>query len=371
MSGSRPAAPNPGDPAVSLAEAEAIAPFGCWEWDITHNTVRWSEGLYRIYGLERGAFPATYEGYIARVHPDDRARVHNTIQQAYRARGPFEFEERIVRPSGEVRWLISRGHVDSDARGQALRMMGVCQDITTQKAVEAELEARAVQLARSNEDLEQFALTAVQNLQEPLRAAEGYVQQLAEPGARVQEWTRIIGESVLQMREFVAALLSYSRAAQGFQPMESVALVEPLADAQAGLGPALAAAGAVVSHDPLPAVTADRAQVEQLFGRLIDNALRYRAEAPPRIHITAARAERHWVVSVRDNGRGLEAAQLERVFHPFARRADGPQAPGAGMGLAVCRKIVARHGGRMWAVSEGPGQGAMFCFTLPDTAPSL
>lgn len=179
-----------------------------------------------------------------------------------------------------------------------------------------------------------------------------------------------IGESVLQMREFVAALLGYSRAAQGFHPMESVPLAQPLEDAQAGLGPAIAAAGAVISHDPLPTVTADRSQVEQLFARLIDNALRYRGEAPPRIHISAARAESHWVVSVRDNGRGIEAAQLERVFHPFARRGDGPQAPGAGMGLAVCRKIVARHGGRMWAVSEGPGQGAMFCFTLPDTHPA-
>src|SRR5687767_9795325 len=101
---SRPAPPSHGPPTLSLTEAEQIAPFGVWEWEITRNAVRWSEGLYRIYGLAREDFPATYEGYIARVHPDDRARVHNTVQAAYRAQAPFEFIERVVRPSGEVRW---------------------------------------------------------------------------------------------------------------------------------------------------------------------------------------------------------------------------------------------------------------------------
>jgi PAS domain S-box-containing protein len=367
MSESRPAPPPHGPPAVDLADAEQIAPFGVWEWDITRNTVRWSEGLYRIYGLRPGEFPATYEGYLARVHPDDRARVHNAVQQAYRHRAPFEFEERVVRPSGEVRCLVSRGRVDCDARGQPSRMVGVCQDVTAAKDAEAALAARVRALEHSHEDLEQFAQTAVQNLQEPLRIVDSYVQQLSEPGASVAEWSRLIRNSVQHMLHFVAALLAYSRAGQGFQPVPGLDLATALADARASLEPRLREADAVVTHDPLPAVTADRAQLGELFERLLDNALRYRGEARPRIHVSAARAERYWVVSVRDNGRGLEAGQLERVFTLAARHAPTSSTPRPGIGLPVCRKISARHGGRIWAASDGPGKGATVSFTLPDT----
>ena len=327
--------------------------------------MRWSAGLYRIYGLQPEEFPATYEGYIARVHADDRARVHGAVQQAYRDRAPFEFTERVVRPSGEVRWLISRGRVDCDARGQAVRMTGVCQDITDSKLAEAALAARVRALERSNEDLEQFAQTAVQDLQEPLRQVENYLAQLAEPGAKVAEWTRIIGDSVQQLRQFVAALVAYTRAGQSFLPMEALDLGAALEDAQVVLGAQIREAGALVTHDPLPSVTADRAQIEELFERLLDNALRYRGEARPRIHVSAARAAGHWAVAVRDNGRGLESGQLERVFTQPGRHAGAR--PGAGIGLAICRKIVARHGGRIWAASDGAGKGTTISFTLPDT----
>ncbi|MGH8482449.1 MAG: sensor histidine kinase [Nevskiaceae bacterium] len=363
-----PLPPPHSPPSAGLAEAEEIAPFGVWEWDITRNTVRWSEGLYRIYGLARGEFPATYEGYLARVHADDRARVHNAVQQAYRQRAPFEFEERVVRPSGEVRWLLSRGQVACDARGQPMRMTGVCQDITPFRQAHAGLAARIHALERGADDVEQFSQTAVQNLQEPLRIVEGYAQKLAEPGANVAEWSRMIRSNAVYMQQFVAALLAYVRAGQGFQPMEALDLESVLADAQGVLGARIRDSGATITHDPLPSVTADRAQLGELFERLLDNALRHRGEARPRVHVSAVRAEGYWVVSVRDNGRGLEAAQLERVFTLLARRAPAPGTPGPGIGLAICRKIVARHAGRIWAASDGPGKGATFSFTLPDPA---
>jgi PAS domain S-box-containing protein len=354
-------------PGVGLAEAEAIAPFGVWEWDVTRNTVRWSEGLYAIYGLRREDFPATYEGYIARVHPDDRARVHNAVQQAYRAQAPFEFEERVVRPNGEVRWLVSRGRVDCDARGQPIRMTGVCQDVTALKEAAAALEARANTLARSNEDLEQFAQTAVQQLQEPLRALENCAQQLGKPGASAGEGSRVLRDSVLRMQDFVAALLAYSRAGQSFAPPAALDLADALDGALASLAAKVREAGAQVTRDPLPRVTVDSAQLEDVFARLLDNALRHRGAAPPRIHVGAARAGGYWVVSVRDNGGGIDPSQLERVFVPFARASAARQAPGTGMSLAVCRRIVARHGGRIWASSEGAGKGATISFTLPET----
>jgi PAS domain S-box-containing protein len=358
-------------PALDLAGAEAIAPFGVWEWEITRNAVRWSEGLYRIFGLGPGEFTATYEGYIARVHPDDRARVHNAVQAAYRATAPFEFSMRIVRPSGETRWLSARGHVDCDGRGQPVRMTGVCHDITEFKHAEAELEARVRMLEHGSEDLEHFAQTVVQNLQGALRTVDGYVDQLAAPGANVTEWTRIIRNNVQYMQQFVAALLAYSRAGRSVQPREALELDAVLDDAQAILRPLIRETGAVIEHGALPSVTADRAQLVELFERLLGNALRYRASAPPHIQVVATRADGNWTVSVRDNGRGLEPGQLERIFMLLARHAPARDTPGPGMGLAICRQIVARHGGRIWATSEGPGKGATFSFTLPDAQPSL
>lgn len=363
---SRPAPAAASPLALSLADAEQIAPFGVWEWEITRNTLRWSDGLYRIYGITREQFPATYEGYLARVHPDDRARVHNAVQAAYRAQAPFEFTERVVRPGGEVRWLISRGHVDCDARGQPRRMTGVCHDVTALKQVEAELEARVRLLEHGSEDLEHFAQTVVQNLQGTLRIIEGYVARLAEPGANVREWTRIIGNNVRYMQQFVAALLAYSRAGRSLHPKEALELESVLDDAQAILRPRLREAGAVVTHDRLPSVTADRAQLVELLERLLDNCLRYRSSAPPRIHVFAERGEGNWTVSVRDNGRGLDAGQLERIFMLLARHAPARDTTGPGMGLPTCRQIVARHGGRIWAASDGAGKGATISFTLPD-----
>jgi PAS domain S-box-containing protein len=363
---SRPAPALPAAPSLGLAEAEAISAFGVWEWDITRNAVRWSDGLYRIYGLERGQFGATYEGYLARVHADDRARVHNAVQQAYRERAPFEFEERVVRPSGEVRSLVSRGQVACDARGQPTRMTGVCHDVTALKQAQAALAARLHSLERSQEDLEQFSQTAMANLQEPLRIVEGYAQQLAEPGANVAEWSRMLRNNVLYVQQFVAALLDYARAGQGFHPVEALDLASVLADARASLAARIGEAGAEVTHEPLPSVTADRAQLTELFERLLDNALRHRGKAPPRIHVSATRAEGYWRVSVRDNGRGIDPGQLERVFMLSARHAPAQETPGPGIGLAICRRIVARHAGRIWAASDGPGKGATFSFTLPD-----
>jgi PAS domain S-box-containing protein len=362
----RPVPPAHAAPALTLAEAELIAPFGVWEWEITRNAVRWTDGLYRIYGLRREDFPATYEGYLARVHPDDRARVHSSVQASYRAQAPFEFTERIVRPSGEVRWLISRGHVDCDGRGQPRRMTGVCQDVTELKLAEAELHARVLSLERGSEDLEHFAQTVVENLQGTLRTIEGTVAQLAAPGANVPEWTRIIGNNVQYMQQFVTALLAYSRAGRSLNPREAVELGSVLDDALAILRPLVRQADAAVTHDALPSVTADRAQLVELLERLLHNALLYRTAARPEVHVSATRADGYWTINVRDNGRGLEATQLERVFMLLARRAPARDTTGPGMGLPICRQIVARHGGRIWAASAGANKGTTISFTLPD-----
>lgn len=356
-----------------LSEAQEIAHLGSWEWNITQNTVRWSDELYRIYGLKPGEFPATYEAYIARIHPDDRARVHEAVQRAYRTGAPFEFEERVVRPSGEIRWLQSHGRITTDARGQPVRMTGTCQDITGRKRADAELAARAEALERSNEELEQFAYIASHDLQEPLRTVASYAQLLqrrfAQADPQAQEFAGFITDGVHRMQRMITDLLAYSRVGRDTEPFTSGALAAALSTALSNLSGAIAESGAVVTHDALPTVAADRAQFAQVFQNLISNAIKFRSSAPLRVHVSAARDDSGWVVSVSDNGIGISPEHFDKMFVLFQRLHGRERYPGTGLGLAICKKIVTRHGGRIWVESDGAQRGTTFRFTLPEPSP--
>ena len=353
-----------------LAEAQEIAHLGSWEWNITQNAVRWSDELYRIYGLVPGALAATYEGYISRIHPDDRARVHEAVQRAYRTCAPFEFEERVIRPSGEVRWLHSHGRVTTDARGQPVRMTGTCQDITERKRADEELAARAEALARSNEDLEHFADVASHDLQEPLRTVASYTQLLerrfATGDAGAREFVRFITDAVHRMQDLLGDLLTYSRVTRDARARDPVDLGAVLDGVLANLDGAIRDAGATVTHDPLPTVPGDRTQLSQVLQNLVANAVKFRGGAAPRVHVSAARQDGEWVIAVRDNGIGIEPEHFEKMFVLFQRLHPRERYPGTGLGLAICKKIVERHGGRIWVASPGTGQGTTFSFTLPE-----
>lgn len=357
-----------------LAEAQEIAHLGSWEWNITQNTVRWSDELYRIYGLRPGEFPATYESYIARIHPDDRARVHDAVQRAYRTQTPFEFEERVIRPSGEIRWLHSHGRVACDARGQPVRMTGTCQDITERKRADAELAARAAALERSNEELEHFAYVASHDLQEPLRTVASYTQLLqrrfGKDDAQAREFAQFITDGVHRMQSLITDLLAYSRVGRSSQPFAPGDLSATLAAALSNLSRAIADSGATITHDPLPTVLGDHSQLTQVFQNLVSNAIKFRGAAPLQVHVSAARGDDHWVIAVRDNGIGIEREYFDKMFVLFQRLHGRDRYPGTGLGLAICKKIVAHHGGRIWVESEGPGRGTTFRFTLPDPPPA-
>jgi light-regulated signal transduction histidine kinase (bacteriophytochrome) len=236
------------------------------------------------------------------------------------------------------------------------------------KQREEELTRTAMELTRSNGELQQFAYVASHDLQEPLRAVAGCVQLLAQRyqgklDGRADQFIRHAVEGAARMQTLITDLLAYSRVstkAKSFEPTECNAV---LRDVLADLTVAVRESGAQITADSLPAVTVDSTQLRQLLQNLIGNALKFRAQAPLSIHVGVTRREDAWLFSIRDNGIGIGSEYLNRIFEIFKRLHTRKEYPGNGIGLAICKKIVEQHGGQIWVESER-GRGSVFYFTL-------
>lgn len=233
-----------------------------------------------------------------------------------------------------------------------------------------ESEQRAVNLARSNADLEQFAYVASHDLQEPLRAVVSYVQLLQKRYAgqldeRADKYIGYAVEGGQRMQTLINDLLTYSRVGRGVEELEPIDSQVALSRALASLSTAIDDSGVTVTADELPVVLANETMLAQLFQNLIGNAIKFRGDEPLRIHVSAERGDEEWLFAVRDNGIGIAPEYTERIFVIFQRLHGREEYPGTGIGLAICKKIVERHGGRIW-VESAPGSGATFFFTLPD-----
>ncbi|HLI27393.1 MAG TPA: PAS domain S-box protein [Chloroflexota bacterium] len=259
----------------------------------------------------------------------------------------------------------------------------IVRDITDRKRAEQQLKQTAaalaqqtVELARSNAELQQFAYVASHDLQEPLRMVASYTQLLArryrgQLGPEADEFIAFAVDGAQRMQRLINDLLAYSRVGTQGRPLEPVDCGRVVDQVLADLGAAIAESGAVITREPLPVVRADPSQLGQVFQNLLSNAIKFHGTAPPRIHVGAAREGDEWRLWVRDNGIGIAPEYAERIFVIFQRLHTQQEYPGTGIGLAICKKIVERHGGRIW-VESAPGAGATFYFTLPaveETAP--
>ena len=237
-----------------------------------------------------------------------------------------------------------------------------------------ELLERTQELERSNRDLEQFAYAASHDLQEPLRMVRSYMELLTEDYAEqldagARQYVAYAHDGAVRMQELVQGLLAYSRVGSEAKPLEPVDTARLLQQVMHDLQQAIAASGATVVHGELPEVEGDRTQLAQLFQNLVSNGLKFRGATTPQVNVSCRRDHDDWVFSVRDNGIGIAAADFNRVFDMFRRLHHRTEYPGTGIGLAMCRKIVERHGGRIWLQSK-LGNGSTFFFTLPAGQPA-
>jgi PAS domain S-box-containing protein len=245
----------------------------------------------------------------------------------------------------------------------------IVRDQTGRKQAEQALAHHAQELARSNAELEQFAYVASHDLQEPLRMVASYTQLLARRyrgklDSDADEFIHFAVDGATRMQALIQDLLTYSRVGSRGKEFGPVELEAVFDRAVANLQRAIDESGTVVTPDPLSTVRGDDAQLVQLFQNLIGNAVKFRGSAPPQVRIGVMAQDNEWTFSVQDNGIGIESEYVDRIFVIFQRLHGHGEYPGTGIGLAICKKIVERHGGRIGVESQ-PGRGSTFFFTLP------
>jgi PAS domain S-box-containing protein len=256
-----------------------------------------------------------------------------------------------------------------DDQGRLRGFSKVTRDITERKEAEARLQETLAELERSNRELEQFAYVASHDLQEPLRMVGSYTQLLAQRyqgqlDDRADKFIAYAVDGAHRMQQLINDLLAYSRVSSRGSDLVPIEAQAALDDALRNLAGALAESGIRVLTGALPTVPADAAQLRQLFQNLISNAIKFRGERDPEVSVTAIDQGEEWLFSVADNGIGIDRQYAERVFIIFQRLHARQEYPGTGIGLAICKRIVERHGGRIWFEST-PGAGSTFHFTLP------
>jgi PAS domain S-box-containing protein len=359
-----------------------------WEYWLSENRqiVYMSPSSEKITGYGPQEFMNNPDLLTNIIHPEDRPLFLNHIKSLQDA-SHEGMELKIVSKSGQIRWLA---HICSPLYMQH-KFLGrriSNRDITDRKNAEeelrkyrehleelveqrtAELKKMADELTRSNKDLKEFAYVVSHDLKEPLQVIKGFLMLFEKRykdklDEKANEIIRFTVDGAKRMQELIKDLLEYSQVGnrgKEFKPTDCSLILNK---AISNLKVSIEESRAVVTHDTLPMVMADAIQLSSLFQNLIGNAIKFHGSEAPMVHISTERKGDEWLFSVRDNGIGIDPKFADRIFAVFQRMHSSDEYPGTGIGLAICKKIVEHHGGRIWVESE-PGKGATFYFTIPE-----
>jgi len=364
------------------------AGMGTWHWDITENRRYFDEQACYLLGIDPTTFTGAAEEFFEALHPGDRETVMKALARTLEQDVPYETEYRVAWPDGGVHYITTRGKLVRDDEGRPARLNGIIWDISESKQMEkdlrkahdelelrvrertAELSATVARLELVNAELQEFAFVASHDLQEPLRKIQTFCDMARKRCAPVLDSTgkdyldRVVN-SASRMRQLLHDLLEFSRVATRPEPFKRINLVKIVREAAGVFEETVKNTGALVDIESIPTIEADENQMLRLFQNLIGNALKFRSDGIPKVKVHGKLVGRGLCeIFVEDNGIGFDRQYAELVFKPFQRLHGRSEYEGTGMGLAICRKIVERHGGSIRAESE-PGKGSTFIVRLP------
>jgi len=358
--------------------------FGTFEWIIANNRVFWSEGIYRIYEIEERKPSFEYNFVSQFTHPEDKERVAEKLRHVIDSRSDYEMELRIVTARNNIKVIQTRGKVVTDADGQALKLIGSIRDITRQRNIEIDLEEKIEELNQSNAELEEFAYVASHDLQEPLRKISTFCDRLSERySGELQGDGKLYVDRIIasadNMRMLIHNLLEFSRVSKTNEPLVPVSLEIIVREVTNDLELLIEETGSAIETGKLPKVDSSIVLMKQLFTNLINNAIKFRqSSVPAKITITSKKLSSieitrlhldsslvYYDVTVQDNGIGFDNEYADRIFQIFQRLHGKADYPGSGIGLAICKKIVEKHNGYIYAEGR-EGEGAIFHIILPE-----
>jgi PAS domain S-box-containing protein len=351
---------------------EEVRDYAIFMLDPQGFVTSWNAGAQRIKGYRAEEAIGLHLSQFYPVEEKEKHTAENLLSSAA-AEGRSEAEGWRLRKDGSRFWASVTITALHGPQGHLIGYSKITRDLTEQKRAEELLRQQAAELARSNAELQRFTSVASHDLQEPLRMVTTFMQLVSErcSGKLDAESNEFIGYAVdgaLRMRQLVSDLLTYSHVSSNPEETEPVDFEQVLREVLRDLDVMIRESEARITHDRMPIVLAVRSQIIQLFQNLLTNAIKFSKPNPPQIHVSAQARGTEWTFSVRDNGIGIRSEYFDRIFIMFKRLHDRTQFAGTGIGLAICKRIVERHHGRIW-VESTPGRGSTFFFTLPAMSP--
>lgn len=366
---------------IRLGQALNLSLMGHWEWNQASDRVLISAELAPILGYGPEAVDLSFDEFMGIVHNEDRSRVAGAMRDAFSGASALHTQFRILHRDGSERGIDCIGTVVVDNQGKLTSVWGTCQDISERWRMESQIRQYATQLEASNRELQDFAYIASHDLQEPLRKISAFGDRVVHLNRerldeRSLDYLARMQDAANRMQTLINDLLTLSRITTRGRPFTNVDLNSLVAGVLRDLEQQIEKTKGRVEVEPLPSLSADRAQMQQLFQNLISNGLKFhRDDVPPVVRIFADKSDgtstseeshpsRHVTIVVEDNGIGFDTQYSGKIFQPFQRLHGRNTYEGTGMGLAITRKIMERHGGTIRTESE-VGRGTRFILTLP------